>query len=61
MAYDQDKISVPQPSPSKENKFDGTGNPDKGEVAQVSLTLTPNQFPRQRGSDSLTEEEAYLS
>lgn len=43
------------------NKFDGVSSPDQGEKTDMDMALGPNMFPRQKGHDSLSEEEAVLS
>lgn len=49
------------PTEGVSNTFAGESNPDLGEQVSEKLLVEGNRFPREHGSDSLTEEEAQLS
>lgn len=61
--FAEDAPSLPTPSAVNrtDNKFDGVGNPDDGTLASVNVTWGENDFPRQTGSDSLSEDEAVIT
>lgn len=49
------------PSGGPQTQFDGEGNPDPFPNQAMDLGLEGNKFPRQKGHDSLSEEESTLS
>lgn len=61
--FSVDKLSIPTPpaAGAEDNKFEGTGNPAQETTADISPSFHPNKFPRQKGSDSLSDEEAQLT
>lgn len=38
-----------------DNKFDGEGNPERGEQTDYPCPLEPNKFPREGGSDTYSD------
>lgn len=62
-----DKDAALGPEGSSEHAEDfaqdsaGIPNPNQGEKTDLPLSFEPNKFPRQKGHDSLSAEEAQLT